>query len=178
MSRINSLVYLIISLLIFVLSINFSHAFSVGVSPDKISFDNLNSEAKVMIFNSNDQELSYKIESCNFNFLEMLRNGTIKSNSNRIITIRYNEELNKNISSCSIDLFFANKLYSTAFSIPLKFNKALSSSYADESSGLFDFFSDEESSSPEQTKKKSFLSIIVISLIFIILLFVIIKFVK
>ena len=111
-------------LLLCIILIPLSYAYGIGLSPDKIEFNQ--NEASLIIFNPNNFQANYSINGCNFDFIELLRNGIIMPYNEREVIIRYNPKLNKNITLCNLELFFGNNIYSTAFSIPLTFSNLYS----------------------------------------------------
>lgn len=157
-------------MLLCVIIIPLSYAYSIGLSPDKIEFNK--NEVSLIIFNPNNFVSNYSINGCNFNFIEFLRNGQINPNNKREIIIRYNSKLNKNITSCNLELFFGNNIYSTAFSIPITFTTINSNNNNSFFSNIF-----ENNTEPQLEKEHlNIYTILIPFVIFIILLLIIIKF--
>jgi hypothetical protein len=148
-------------------------SYSVGVSPNKISFDN--KEEEIVIFNPNAFQVEYSLKGCEYEFIEVLRSGIILNNTYRKISLRYNPSINANITNCTFDLFFANDVYSTGISIPVHFamgnnnSKALSK----ERQSLPSFFALSDTQKTTD-KKDSKIFIIILSVISFILIFVLI----
>jgi len=147
-----------------------SYAYSIGLSPDKIEFNQ--NEVSLIIFNPNNFESNYSINGCSFDFIELLRSGKINSNNKREITIRYNPKLNKNTTSCNLELFFGNNIYSTAFSIPVIFPTL----YSNNDFGLFSNIFENNTELQLEKEPLNIYTILIPSIIFIILLLIIIKF--
>jgi len=153
--------------IILLLSIESSYSYSIGISPDSISFDK--PESSFVIFNQNFFTINYSIKGCEYDFFEILRDGMIQSGEKREIKFRYNNKLNKIIENCNLNIFFDNNVYATAFSIPVKFEKNnLEHTYLLDSNNT-----QIDENNHENTSK---LPIILLSLIFLVSLFLIIKF--
>lgn len=153
------------------------HAYSIGISPTKLIFDK--KEKSLLIFNSNNISSTYTIKGCEYNFIDLLRNGKIPALSEREIVIRYNSAMNKNISSCSFELFFANNIYATALSIPVIFSSFSNPRQNYDSnfiSGLFSSDMSDISQSDKRNTNSRIYLIIASGIVFMIILFVIIKF--
>ena len=151
--------------IVFLISCNAVSAYSIGISPDSIFFNNR--EKFLAIFNPNNFDVDYQIEGCNYGFLEFIRDGKIALNSKRILLIRYNPALNEGTDSCNLRIKFSNNLYSTGFSVPLVF-----SSY--DSTDVDSFFAEEAKEIPSGSSNYSM--IIAIAVFFVIILIIIIKF--
>jgi hypothetical protein len=100
-------------ILIFCLPI--ATAFTAGVSPHKIHFG----DAEALLILTTDVNTNFEIRGCDFSFLEIMRNGSL--DYQRELTIRYDSSQNTGITNCTLQIFFMNKSFSPALSVPVSF---------------------------------------------------------
>jgi hypothetical protein len=148
------------------------NGYSIGLSPDRLYFDE--NEKELFLFNPNNVDVNYSIEGCEGDFIELIRKGVVKGNSRRTIIIRHNPATTKDKTECNIDIYFSNNLYSTGFSVGLEFNTKSSKSINNQIlSGVFGETHDEnhdENKDKGSEEKKSKLHMIIGAVIFIIAL--------
>ncbi|MFT4303357.1 MAG: hypothetical protein ACMXYG_02230 [Candidatus Woesearchaeota archaeon] len=132
-------------------------AFNIGVSPGSIIILN---EEKLFLINSNNYDINYEIKGCDYDFVEIIRKGTISKLSTRDLTLRV-KNVNNKVDSCNLNLFFSNDFYATAISIPV----LISSIHND---NFFEF------NSPDSiNEKRNYIPIIIGVVLFLISLAVI-----
>lgn len=161
----------IVILLLFPIVVATACGYSIGLSPDKLIFTK--NEQNLFIFNPNNFDVNYSIMGCEYDFLELLRDGIIQNNSKREILVRYNPKTNNNITNCSCDIVFSNSLYSTGFAVQLYFHSK-HQSQSDQNSLFIDLFHEQERK--EQSKEINYVFILVVIAVFIISIFIILKF--
>jgi hypothetical protein len=152
-------------------------AYTIGISPDILKFNT--SEQKLVLYNPNNFDIDFILKGCDYDFIEVIRNGKINSKTNRILLVRYNSKLNTNISLCNLEIFFDNNLYATGITISLLF--PLDNFIDETSSFLSDFLGYRNSNSNNETLLEdnsdiNFIFIIIVSTIFLLIILIIIKF--
>lgn len=177
---------LYINLLLMIICLAGGAAYSIGISPDRLVFDN--NEEELIIFNPNNFDVNYTVIGCEREFIEVLRFGLVKKESKRNILVRYNPKLNDDVESCSFDIFFSNNFYSTGFFVELIFDSnedGEKNERKDEEnletnniiSELFGDFSEMNQDNVEKKEEKvNIIFVVVVSGVFVIGLILILKF--
>ncbi len=170
---------------IFIYNIKPVEAFSVGVTPSKIKYSTLNNESivenEIILFNPNNYSIEYMINSCNNSLFDYLPSGIVHTKAYRVVKIRYNNDINSNISDCFIDVMFSKGNYKTAFSIDVDFSIITEIDKIDKEnkqrSNILGSFWNEDVISNDNIDKKTnnnYIFIIIATTVFIILVIAVI----
>ena len=177
----NKFYFFIFLLLLFSINTITVKAFSAGISPEVITFEqnknNSIQSASIVLFNPNNYSVQFNIKTCNETLFDYLRSGIIKNNSYRIIHINHKNNKN-NIKECFVDISFNKSDYMAAFSIDVDLGYNIKPSIKSNTNKILGQFwnNDIIDNKAEYKPKKDYRYIIISSVIFIIfIIFIIFK---